>query len=395
MQLLSRSKFRLLAQTKADPCVSLYLSGHTPHVSSLHQREQMACVLQDVSHQLEHRHFPTHAIQHFLKPVEAFLQQTKFQPARQESVALYLTPDGMHTFRLPLALESQVWVGDRFYLKPLMPLLAGRTYGYMLTLSEQHIQFYQVTATAISKISLCHGFSAVKSSLNPAPISSRSPLIPANSRGFARLLNLEKHETMRRICAQVNATLHTYLSLEEAPLLLLAEPTLQDIYGSINTYFNLATLNPRCNPDTLSQEQLQAIAWKQIEPSLRRSQQDDSDQFRLLQLSGHTSTHLEQIIPAAYRGQIKTLFVTAGRQCWGQVNATSHDLEQINDTHPQDMNVLVDLLDAAAMQTFLQGGTVYTLPPEDMPALAPIAAIYHPPVRGLTTPHSKHHPVCF
>lgn len=120
-------------------------------------------------------------------------------------------------------------------------------------------------------------------------------------------------------------------------------------------------------------------------------------QFQALQPLGKSDTRLERIIPAAYRGQIEILFVMADRQCWGQVDPISGTLKHINETHPQDINLLVNLLELAAIQTFRHGGTVYRLPVEDMPISAPIAAIYRtsiPYTVPLEEPRSpQHYPV--
>ncbi|MEM6425752.1 MAG: hypothetical protein AAF728_11425, partial [Cyanobacteria bacterium P01_D01_bin.128] len=70
------------------------------------------------------------------------------------------------------------------------------------------------------------------------------------------------------------------------------------------------------------------------------------------------------------------LFVAVNAHQWGildaQVNQVkTHDSAQVDSD---------DLLDIAAVQTFLQGGTVYTLDAEKMPNQASVAAIYRYPV---------------
>lgn len=78
------------------------------------------------------------------------------------------------------------------------------------------------------------------------------------------------------------------------------------------------------------------------------------------------------ILKAAHRGQVDTLFVQSDVALWGTYDLDNNRLEAHHEQHPGD----ADLLDLAATQTILTDGTVYIVPPNEMPDDAPIAAVY-------------------
>jgi len=88
--------------------------------------------------------------------------------------------------------------------------------------------------------------------------------------------------------------------------------------------------------------------------------------------TGKASDQLDQLIKAACRGQVDTFLTTANAHRWGQVEAQSGEVNFHDQPQPRDC----DLLDVAAVQTFLQGGTVYILDEDEMPTEAPAAAVY-------------------
>jgi hypothetical protein len=64
--------------------------------------------------------------------------------------------------------------------------------------------------------------------------------------------------------------------------------------------------------------------------------------------------------------------VASGRQQWGTYNGESGAVQ----THEQAGATSEDLLEMAAIQTFLNGGTVFTLSPGTMPDKSDLAAVF-------------------
>jgi hypothetical protein len=92
------------------------------------------------------------------------------------------------------------------------------------------------------------------------------------------------------------------------------------------------------------------------------------------ELSGteKVSHDLQKIVPAAYHGKVEFLFVALGRQEWGLYDAEQDEVRYAPALAPG----AEDMLDAAASQTILKEGKVFTMAAEAVPSGSPIAAIF-------------------
>ena len=86
----------------------------------------------------------------------------------------------------------------------------------------------------------------------------------------------------------------------------------------------------------------------------------------------HASNDIAEIVAAAHYKRVATLFVALDIQQWGTFDPQTQIVTLHNECQPGDQ----DLLDLAAVHTFLNHGAVYVIPPEEMPADAPVAAIF-------------------
>ncbi|HZP83493.1 MAG TPA: hypothetical protein VFB21_17750, partial [Chthonomonadaceae bacterium] len=88
--------------------------------------------------------------------------------------------------------------------------------------------------------------------------------------------------------------------------------------------------------------------------------------------TGHASDHIEEIVPAARYGRIDALLVADSRPQWGRFEGDHHQVMLHASAEPGDE----DLVNYAAIQTLLNGGTIYTVEPEVLPNSAALAAIF-------------------
>ncbi len=144
------------------------------------------------------------------------------------------------------------------------------------------------------------------------------------------------------------------------------------IYREANTYPRLIEEGIPGNPQGISAEALHRSALKIGCPYFQKAEQDAVAQYRQSSGTGLTSTDLREIIPAAIHGRVGILFVASSRQQWGTFDGESGAVE----IHPKMGAASEDLLEMAAIQTFLNGGTLFILPPEKMPDTGNLAAVF-------------------
>jgi len=80
-------------------------------------------------------------------------------------------------------------------------------------------------------------------------------------------------------------------------------------------------------------------------------------------------TRLGEVLRTAHAGRIDTLFVRRDAQRWGRYDASKRKAEEHSDFQQGDR----DLLDLAATQTLLMGGTVFVV--DDVPGGGDLSAV--------------------
>lgn len=171
---------------------------------------------------------------------------------------------------------------------------------------------------------------------------------------------------------RVNEALQPLLHGEHTPLVLAAVEYLLPIYREANTYRYLLDAAVTGNPEMLSAAELRQQAWAIVQPYFLQAQQAAADRYRQLAGTGQTSNDVREIASAAYYKRVDCLFVAVGLQQWGTFNPDTNTVELHDRAEPGDE----DLLDLAATQTLLNGGIVYAVEPENLPARSPVAAIF-------------------
>jgi hypothetical protein len=170
----------------------------------------------------------------------------------------------------------------------------------------------------------------------------------------------------------IDRGLHKYLRNKRVPLVLAGVEHLFPGYREANSYQHLLEEGIPGNPEHLKPEELQAKAWEIVEPLFLQEQQDAIEHYKELTATGRTSTDIKEVVPAAYFSRVEQLFVPVGVQQWGLFNPDSNTIDLHSEAELGDE----DLLDLAAVQTILNGGTVYAVEPEKVPDNAPLAAVF-------------------
>jgi len=379
MQLLSRSQFETLSQSARDYSVSIYLPTHVAGPEIQQDPIRLKNLLGDAESQLLAAGLSKHEIGPMLDPAYELLEDERFWRYQSQGLALFITPDFMQMYRLPLSFESLVVVTNRFHLKPMLPLFFENRYFYLLALSQNQVRFFQVTRYAISEVELINVPTSLEEALKYDDPEEQQqfhnvsgdgsvPLYHGHGVGTSR----DDKKDIRRFLAKVESGLQPYLRDDDAPLVLASVDYLQPIYRELNSYPYLVDKGVSGNPDVAKPDDLRQQAWPQVATLIEASHQDAITQYHNMQGTGKASDQMDQLIRAACRGQVDTFFTVANGHRWGQVKTPDGEVEFHDQPQPKDC----DLLDVAAVQTFLQGGTVYLLDQNDMPTEAMAAAVY-------------------
>jgi hypothetical protein len=275
---------------------------------------------------------------------------------------VFLSLGVLDSYLAPFAFEELVVVTNRFHIKPLLPLLSGDGRYYVLAISQKKVRLLQGTHYSVTEVDLAG-----------APENLADTLRDDDSRkglGYGNVV--DDKENLRRYFRQIDGGLHEVLRNERAPLVLAGVDYLHPIYREVNTYPHLMNEGIAGNPDRLRAEELHKQAWTIVRPYFQRFQQEAVDQYKQWAGSLQASNDVRKIIPAAYHGQVELLFVVADLQQWGTFDPGTDAIH----LHKKEKAGDEDLSEFAAIQTLLNGGTVYVVESERMPDHTSFAAVF-------------------
>ncbi len=386
MDHLNREALRLLAQTQGDPCVSLFMPTYHVEVDLPQNAIRLKNLLREAHRELKEEGYRDDEIDHVLLPAHTLLERADSWSESSDGLALFLTHAATHLYRVPLAVEELVVTSRRFHLKPLFPLLASNNRFYVLTLSKHKIGLYQGSHHTLNEVhvraipeDIVEEFFGDKperqhtgNRVGGGPVTLYHGAGAQDEKQRTRL-----REGMKRAFREIDRGLRTVLREEDAPLVLAGVEAYLPLYRDVNTYDHLIDdVIVAGSPDHKQARELHEKAWDVVKPLFKKAQAVSLSQYQQLSSrAGMASSDVKEIIPAAVFSRVETLFVPIGHHLWGHydpsINAvTIHQEHQAGDE---------DLFDFAAVQTYLNGGTVHALQPENMPTDSGLAATFRYP----------------
>lgn len=383
MSILSIEELKTLVEQAQGTCVSLYM----PTVRLGSETQQNPIRFKNLIRQAEEQ-LVEHGMRHteavdLLKPAHD-LDYEDFWQHQSEGLAIFIANGVFHYYSVPTSFDELVVVSDRFHLKPLLPLLTGDGKFYLLTLSQDEVKFFEGSRFSIQEIELENMPKSLDEALHYDGPNQGIEQRIATSRGgtnnsFQQPGSFHgqggdgaKQDDVLQFFHILDASLHETLRNQKAPLVLAGVEYLLPLYRDANTYPHLLPEGITGNQKISQPEDLHAAAWQIVEPLFQQAQQQAAEHYRELNGTDKISHNLEETVPAAYYGRVEQLFVAVGVQQWGKFDPDANQIQVHTDAQPGDE----DLLDSAAIQTLLNGGTVYAVEPDQVPEEAPLAAVF-------------------
>lgn len=325
----------------------------------------------------------------FLRPMLSAIEaEGDFWQQQDRGLAIFITDGFYRYYKVPRDLFELVVVTDQFHLKPLLPLLTGDGTFYVLELSQKQVKLYEGDRDHMRGVTVPNLPQNMDDVLQYDESEQQGQFRIGSTSGASNFTNSSAgpgvfhgqsspdRDDMTRRYGQffhaIDDALHEFLNGKRAPLILACVEYLMPIYREANTYPHLVEAGISGNVKDDSISFLHEQAWSIVEPLFAQEQERAVNNYHELSNTDLISTKVEETVPAAYYGRIDQLFVPVGVQRWGRFNPDTNEIELHNEAQPEDE----DLLDAAALQTILNGGTVYAVEPDQMPSSAPIAAVF-------------------
>lgn len=381
MNTFTLEDLRTLLECQGGPCISIYLPTHTKGGDTQQDPIRLKNLLKTAEERLMQREMRTVSAKELLAPAQDLISDTRFWSHQSNGLAIFISEGQFILHSVPLAFDELVVVSERYHVKPLLQLLTGDGRFYVLALSQNQVRLLEGTKFSVIEMELddvpaskqeALGYDEFEKQIKwhgqkpPSPAGKQSGIFHGHGEGVD-----DSKDQILLFFRAVDKGLRDKVHCDGNPMILAAVDYLVPIYRDANTCPKLLDEWISGNPEGLSVEQIHQQAWKIIEPHFTLAQKQAVDRYYSLAGTGKTSPHLDTVVRAAYSGRVDTLFVPVGVQRWGKINPDDFSSEPHDEQMPGDE----DLLDAAAIQTILNGGTVYAVQPDQVPDNRYIAAI--------------------
>jgi len=370
IDLPTRAEILKLAQTRNSPCVTLYVATTPVTEAAQADRTVLKNLAKEAMSQLEAADTPKRSVWPLEAAIAEIEDDDEFWAYQANSLAVFLTPDSVRTYRLPSRLENQVHVSDRFHLKPILRAVTFAHDAYVLAIGMGAVRLIEVSAD-----------------LPPHPVKVADlPRDMADAIG--RRSHLSRKAQMRgaeetsenalltRYARAVDAALRPILSGQERPLIIAATEPMASIFRSVSTY-------PYTVDECLggsSDHTADHVLAEQARAVLDRLYAADiaalAELYAIREKQGRASTDVAQAARAATFGAIDTLVVDMDAVVPGTVGDEDGAVT-FAEAPSADTYGVVDEIVSRALKA---GARVVSARKDDVPGKGVLAAILRYPV---------------
>jgi hypothetical protein len=362
-----------LTDPRGGTRISIFLPTHRGGPQTERNRIRLKNQLRYAHHALRTGGMPTGQIDALLEPGYRLLDLVGLWDRPSDGLAVFLGPDGPCHLRVPLRLPELVTVGDRFVVRPLLPLVNANGHFYVLALSQDEIRLFYGTRVGLDQVQLDGLPLAMWLTMPRRQPQVHAFLADRGGTGARAVFHggndYDAKPLMTQHFRRVDQALRGMLADDQTPVVLAGVRYLQAIYRQANTHPRLLPTGIDGSPAYTNPDRLHRRAWTLVEPLLRGHETAAATGYRALRGTGRTSNSPEEVFAAAGQGRVETLFLCTNTPEW----RTRADREP--PVLPADESTPSDHLDLAAVATLRHAGTVYAVPAARMPDACPVAAI--------------------
>ncbi|HEY7597353.1 MAG TPA: hypothetical protein VH969_29675 [Actinophytocola sp.] len=350
-----------LLTTRAPVAVSLYVQTR-PDGSGDAERIELKNLAGTAVGQLRDGDAERGAVASVEEQLADLAEDDEFWRYQARSLAVFVTPEALTTFRLPNQLSRSVEVSDRFHVKPLLRSMTFTQAAFVLELTQGSVRLLEIVPELRpAEVSVPDMPSDVASAVGKSSIADRAPI--------RRLQGSEGQKVrMRQFARQVDQALRPILAGQDVPLILAAVEPMVSIFRSVCSY-------PHLTPTTISagsgDTELIADARRVLDETHTEQLRGAWALFEQRTSQGRTATDIADIARYATAGAVDTLFVDIDATISGFVDEQTGAVEFRETGDAADYGVL----DEISRRVWLTGGRIFAVRREDVPGGGETAAI--------------------
>lgn len=371
--MITKKKVLELSKEHSAFCVSIFIPTHRAGKETMNGKDALNLKnqLKEIKMKLSQKGMSEDDIEKYVQPVNELVNDSEFWRQQSDGLAIFLSENLYQKYTVPVNFEAFNYLSNDFYLKPLMPLFNGDGLFYMLTLKMDEVKFYEGSMYSITEVKI--------NDITPSKIEDRvgydyeqkslqfrtqqgnkgEGMFHGHGDSDSEL----KNELVRYFRAVDKGLMSILHDDQKPPLVVCCLDFYFSMYKEVNSYQNLFPQNISGNPEDMDALLLHEKACDLLQPYFNSTRKEKIDQFSQFIGTGKASSDLNEILPAAFEGNIDTVFMEKSADVFGLYNPSTQEVN-VQDTY-QISNV--SLMNLVATKALSKGGTVYLFEKQDMP----------------------------
>jgi hypothetical protein len=297
--------------------------------------------------------------------VDDLIDDEEFWRYQARSLAVFVTPESLATFRLANRLVATVEVSDRFHVKPLLRSVTFPQTAFVLGLAQGSVRLLEVVADLPASVV----------DVADLPADAAGAVAKSSIKDRSRVGRIQGSEgqkvRLRQYARRVDEALRPLLNGLDIPLILAAAEPLESIYRSVNSYPHLARPVIQGNPERTSDADLGARARTVLDEIYAEELESVRQLYERRSAEGRAAADISDVARAATYGAVDTALVDIDESVPGsideQTGAVTFDAS--------DDAVNYGVVDEIARRVWLSGGRVLAVRRDDIPGKGSVAAI--------------------
>lgn len=284
-----------------------------------------------------------------LAPASALVDDSAFWQRQSEGLALYLSQNGMHSFRVARELPPTVAIGDIPRLRLLVPELAQEGEYYLLQLAQNQVRLFRVTSRTIEELDRGPIPASAEELEGDREHQIRAQFTTPGGGGYMHghgadsgVLEAQREQFLRQVGHGVEERLGR--RDPAVPLVVAATEELAAAFRPVCDYRGLTDLTVPGNAERATPAELLERARPVLEAHQAGQAQRRAERLQELRSGSRLVERPHAVLGAAQEGRVDALLVGA-------------NAGEAGDGGPDD-----ELVDRAIVATLKSGGRVLPMP---------------------------------
>ena len=382
MELVTRELIQELLSVDQDICLSLYMPTHRKHPEKLQNPIRYKNLVRKLEETLM-KDYPNNEVQKLIEPMQALMNDNDFWNHTLNGLAVFSSNGIFEVVGFHEPVNELAIVASTFYTKPLRQSIQSIDRYQILAFDLHEYHLYEGNRHSIAEIELDADVPKTITEALGELLTEKNTMVQSFSgaggsggtihqgQGSRKEEAGKDAERFFRVIA--NVIEERYSKPLGRPIILASLPEHHHLFRRVSKNPYLLKEGIMTNPASLSLEELNAMAWKIMEPEYKMKLDMVVNQYEMAKAHGRGSDEIEDIAVAAVEGRIDTLLVEADRMIAVRIsNIIPGNLHNANEDNPK----IDDLLDDMSELVTKLGGEVIILPSEKMPCESGLAGIF-------------------